>query len=107
MNIKFKDYELQPDRNETDVDKCFQKAMMACSDREKHFTEMEEDILVQWDSGDVLIEIKPGRGGRYLQNSGPNIRPLSSFPDTSTFIWGCKLSLEKSHQKMANFEIHN
>ncbi|CAF9911508.1 MAG: hypothetical protein ALECFALPRED_007344 [Alectoria fallacina] len=62
VNIKFKDYELDPDRNETDVDKCFQKAMMACSDREKHFTEMEQDANVQWDSGDVVIEIMPRRG---------------------------------------------
>ncbi|CAD6575573.1 MAG: hypothetical protein ASARMPREDX12_007381 [Alectoria sarmentosa] len=62
VNIKFKDYELQLDRNETDVDKCFQKAMMACSDREKHFTEMEAYKLVRWDSGDVLIEIEPKRG---------------------------------------------
>ncbi|CAD6586878.1 MAG: hypothetical protein ASARMPRED_002860 [Alectoria sarmentosa] len=62
VNIKFKDYDLQLDRNETDVDKCFQKAMMACSDREKHFTEMEAYKLVRWDSGDVLIEIEPKRG---------------------------------------------
>lgn len=63
MNIKFRDYDLQPERNESDVDRCFQKAVMECGDRAKHFIEMEDHQFQCWESGDVLFGIVPKKEG--------------------------------------------
>ncbi|KAL9065259.1 MAG: hypothetical protein Q9161_008338 [Pseudevernia consocians] len=62
VNIKFKDYEFNNDRNETDVDECFRKAMRECSDRAKHFTVMTEDESKSWESGDVFLDLLPRKG---------------------------------------------
>lgn len=56
------------------MDKCFQKAMMECSEREKHFTEMPEDGNWVWRSGENFLGVLPQKEGWYWQNHRPIFR---------------------------------
>ena len=75
MNLKFKFYELDSNRNPIDVDKCFQQAMTECGEREKQFIEMKEDESQGWNSGNIFLDILPRKEGKdYFQNNRPLIR---------------------------------
>lgn len=72
MNLKFKFYELDSNRNPIDADKCFQQAMTECGDRERKFIEMKEDESQGWKSGNIFLDILPQKEGKdHFQNNRP------------------------------------
>ena len=62
MNLKFRDYLIDPSLSKADVDNCFQQAEMECGVREKQSTEMEEGETQSWENGDVYLDIVPKKG---------------------------------------------
>ncbi|CAF9939216.1 hypothetical protein IMSHALPRED_001252 [Imshaugia aleurites] len=67
MNLKFRDYLVDPSINKADVDNCFQQAEMECGVREKQSTEMEEGETQRWENGDVYLDIVPKKGSQQEQ----------------------------------------
>ncbi|KAM0800383.1 hypothetical protein BDR22DRAFT_889433 [Usnea florida] len=59
MNIKFRDYQLIAERNETDVEETFRKAVVDCTGR--HTTLMPDRKNYYW-SGSVNLGVEPQEG---------------------------------------------
>ena len=66
MNLKFTRYIRDAERVEADMDAAFQKAMAECSDPQRQFTEMEEEKLFEWQSGEEGITILPQKGSESM-----------------------------------------
>lgn len=60
--------------NETDVDRCLQKAMLACGDRGKHFTAMTDGETYEWENGQVFLRVLPEKSCGCLHKTRPSTR---------------------------------
>ena len=68
--LLFSGTDLKPNRIETYVDKCFQAAVIECSDRRKHFAEMVQGYHV-WLWDDVRLWVSPLDIRRFLRIPHP------------------------------------
>ena len=64
MTLEFNFWMSKTDRDESEADACFQRALLECSDRAKHFTKMRTKI---WHIGRTNLDIVPTDEGLSLQ----------------------------------------
>ena len=80
MNIKFRDYEIEADRDERDVDDTFRKAVADCISPARRTT-LLPDGENYWDSGRAVLGVKPEDGSEsaigMLDARAPPIPPPS------------------------------
>ena len=63
VTIKFRDYHLDPRRNELAVSTALQRAKVECGDIEEQSVEMDE-LFYKWESGEVILTIEPHQESR-------------------------------------------
>lgn len=59
IRLTFDEYELRPDRNETDAEQCFKQAILECFDPRKHSIEFEVGVRQRWGSGEMRLYLTP------------------------------------------------
>lgn len=83
IRLTFDEYELKPDRNETDVESCFKEAILECFDPRKQSIELEVGVRKKWGSGKMRLyptpegkALHPSTG---LQSSPSKTQPRQDF----------------------------
>ena len=71
ININFKFFYFDPDRNEIQAQECFRQAIRDCGDRRKHLKEMEDGDW-KWRNGDVLLGMPLNNKGMGPWNPAPH-----------------------------------